>query len=346
MDNLDNSKKEMRFPVSYLHPVKSLCEAQGIDFISMLKDKYNLDEDILNQRDAFISAYHFRLNLEQISRCVENNPRGQYQFVEALPLDTHGFVGLAAMSSASIKQAAGVTLRYLNQVMPAMRLSVNETSQFAELNLGLAANFDKYNSLLIEAVACAVFNIARLTNLDYATTHVEFSHQKLHFTEISKIFPKANVKMGCEKDRMLLPIELYNTPIYTSSSKTQMMLTSILRSQQKTSDIQQTTTEKTLCIIEQRFDSMLPSSVEDVSAALEISTRSLSRHLKEEKTSFKRIYSDFRLKQAKHMLQESGSSIASVSQRLHFSGDSSFSRFIKKQTGMSPSDLKRQLASK
>jgi AraC-like DNA-binding protein len=78
------------------------------------------------------------------------------------------------------------------------------------------------------------------------------------------------------------------------------------------------------------------ASVETVADRLYVSTRTLQRHLKDEKTSFLRLLTETRTELAKAYVQDQDMDLTEVAFLLGFSELSTFSRSFKKWTGLSP----------
>jgi AraC-like DNA-binding protein len=76
---------------------------------------------------------------------------------------------------------------------------------------------------------------------------------------------------------------------------------------------------------------------ESVADALHMSLRSLQRHLKNEKTSYKDLLDETRRELAAHYMAESHRSINEITYLLGFSEPSNFSRAFRRWTGSSPS---------
>ena len=75
---------------------------------------------------------------------------------------------------------------------------------------------------------------------------------------------------------------------------------------------------------------------EAVAQALFLSSRTLSRRLSEEGTSFRQLYNDCRCGIAKDLLAQDKMTIGQISLQLGFTDEANFSRYFKQQTEQSP----------
>ncbi|WP_329346084.1 AraC family transcriptional regulator [Vibrio natriegens] len=85
-------------------------------------------------------------------------------------------------------------------------------------------------------------------------------------------------------------------------------------------------------------------SVETLSAELGMSSRTLSRHLKQENTSYQQILDQVRFHLARHYLTSTQISIEDISERVGFSDSANFRHAFRKWSGCSPRQY-RQTAS-
>lgn len=335
--------EKLRFPVSYLLLVRGICEYEGRDFARLLEQEFGLQESVLNDPHHLIDGHMMRLILDAIEVFIARDPKAQFYLMEQFPLSIHGYVGLAAMTSDTLREATDIGIRYFGQVMPAYEVTIKEVENYNVLYLRALSDFGERNELFTETIACALASVIKFTNLCYANIICEFTHEKLVLSELSNIFPDVMVNMGCRENRFLIPLEYLDTPLFTGNETTQKMLAQILEDKQKALDHDKTLSSKISQLIHERLEESLPSTLEDVCKSLQISQRTLSRRLQEEGTNFKSLHSDCRLQQAIQLWRSNPKlSSAAIAESLGFSNEASLSRFIKQQTGLSPSELRKR----
>ncbi len=83
-------------------------------------------------------------------------------------------------------------------------------------------------------------------------------------------------------------------------------------------------------------------SIETVANQLNMTSRTLRRHLKKSETSFRQLCDEVILDMAKKLLHETEANITVIAQQLGFSEASAFVRAFKRLTGMSPSHYREQ----
>lgn len=86
-------------------------------------------------------------------------------------------------------------------------------------------------------------------------------------------------------------------------------------------------------------------SREDMAKRLNVSARSLSRHLQEEGCSWRELLSDYRIQQARQLLTTGTESLEQIAERAGYAGASALSNAFQRRFGLSPSRYRVQNAS-
>ena len=84
-----------------------------------------------------------------------------------------------------------------------------------------------------------------------------------------------------------------------------------------------------------------PLSLAQAAQALNLSERTLSRHLAETGTSYRQIREDCCIEQARRLLRTSHLPLAAIAARTGYDDPANFSRAFKRATGMSPGQYRR-----
>lgn len=82
-------------------------------------------------------------------------------------------------------------------------------------------------------------------------------------------------------------------------------------------------------------------SREDMARRLNLSTRSLSRHLQEEGCCWRELLSDYRIQRARHLLGVSSDSLEQIAERVGYAGASALSNAFQRRFGLSPTRFRR-----
>lgn len=332
--------EELLFPVSYIYLAQAIYDFQGKDFDYFLKNRCKIDQQILNDPNGMIDGNQMQILLNEISPILKKNPECQSVLVNAFPLTIHGYVGLAAMTSQTIQQALDVGTRYLKQVMPAFSISIEKTDEALIIELIKTADFKDNNGLLTETVIFAFLTLNKFSKFQGNEIQVELKNKERYILGFYDLVPKLVVKTGTGKNRIHIPSDYLTAPLFTGNPDTHRMLVNTLEKKQQHLNNKDSYSTKIQNLLRSESEGFTPFSIEQICNSLNVSQRTLSRRLSEEGTSFKAIYTHLRIKTAKQLLEESDLNISSISEKLGFSNETSFSRFIKQNTGCSPSNLR------
>ena len=83
-------------------------------------------------------------------------------------------------------------------------------------------------------------------------------------------------------------------------------------------------------------------TIEMVADTLQISTRTLQRRLKTERTTFRTVLGEVRVDMARTLLTETDMSIADIADKLHYSDDRALRKAIKKILAQTPSEIRQR----
>lgn len=326
----------LRFPISYVQLAEQIATYQGRDFSSLLESTLHVDAAELENPQALINGIQFAKLLDITRDFIEEGPDAQIQWIKFFPLTIHGYVGLAAMMSATIRQALDLAVRFFYQVMPAYEMEYFIEEERCKIRFTRLADFGKNNDLLLETVFCAINSFLKVADFPYDDVKIEISHKDLVLSDFESLYSGLTIISGCKENIFSFPADLLDTPITTANNATLKMIEQELENQQASLTQCHTLGYQVSSLINQRLKDGDPVELADIAKALKQSTRTLSRRLQAEGTTFKAIHNHCRLSMAKAMLTESGQNISQIAHALGFSNEASFSRYIKQQTGKSP----------
>ncbi|MEO1084008.1 MAG: helix-turn-helix domain-containing protein, partial [Acidobacteriota bacterium] len=83
-------------------------------------------------------------------------------------------------------------------------------------------------------------------------------------------------------------------------------------------------------------------SIEQVADTLRVNVRTLQRRLRAEGVTFRRILNEVRMSMAKKLLEETTLSLPEIARRLQYADDKALRKAIRRETGKSPSEIRRQ----
>lgn len=156
---------------------------------------------------------------------------------------------------------------------------------------------------------------------------------------------KVPVRCQQPENCLLLPIKALDLPVVQTEQSLNEFLKSApypLISSEATVDSSDMS-ERVRAIFNDHFGKDIPSA-QAVAETLNMSARTLHRHLKKEGSSYQQLKDEFRKEAVLSYMNRSELSITTIAILMGFQDSSAFHRSFKKWTGMSPGEYRRQLA--
>jgi AraC-like DNA-binding protein len=150
------------------------------------------------------------------------------------------------------------------------------------------------------------------------------------------------VEFGTLSDQLAFSTETLTLPLITEDPH---LLETLRPFCEEAARARNTTVGSMRAAVENEVQRLLPhgrAQAETVARALAVSSRTLSRRLSEEGTTFAEILKDLRRSLAAQYLNESGFTLAEIGWLLGYEGPTSFNHAFKRWTGRSPSVARNQ----
>ncbi len=339
---MSNNFESLQFPISYVQMLERIAEYQGKDPEQLILKTLQINPAELKNPQALINGRQFSRLLD-IVRDFLCDPKAQLELPKVFPFTIHGHVSLAAMTSSTVREALDISSRFFHQVMPAYEMNYEEKNSQCIIEIKRIVDFKHNNEFLLESVICALGFFLKFTMIPYEKFSVELPHKHLFITEFQTLFPGIVINMDTQHQCFVsFPASFLNDNVITANPSTLSLIEDELEKRQHILSNQHTLSYQVIQIINDRIKQGLPVKYEDIPKALNLSNRTFSRHLKTEGSSFKSIYNNCRIETAKSLLRNTNENISVIGLKLGFSNEASFSRYIKKQTGSTPSELRKQ----
>jgi len=328
--------EQLRFPVSYIQLVKRIADYKNQDSQNSLKQLLDIDDSAIDDPKALIDGIQMAKILDVIQQFISEDPEGQKQLMKFFPLTIHGYVGLAAMTEENIRKSLEIVERYFYQVMPAFEMVSSIENERYTIRFNRVANFKENNNLLQELVMCGIQSGISFSEIPSNQIEVKFAHESLVLSDVKELNPESALALGANENSISLPVSFLGSKVTTASDVTSKLMKQELENVRTRLDQQHTLSYRVSTLINDKIKSNEQVDLLEISKILGFSSRSLSRHLKNEGTSFKTAHNNCRLALAESLLTESDQSVSQIAFKLGFLNEASFSRYFKQQKNKSP----------
>ncbi|MCC1497844.1 AraC family transcriptional regulator [Alcanivorax sp. 1008] len=326
----------LSFPVSYVQVAEEICAARGLDADRFLADQFGITAQLRADPQGQISGTQFSALMGLLLEFASQSPDHQRKLIDFFPPTIHGYVALAAITSATVKNALDIAVRYAHQVMPAFEMSYTVNKGQCQVSLNRLADLGDGNALLTEMVFCALHSFLRLFGGDTTVLHLTLIHDKLVLSELPRLYPNLTVEMGRDSNMVRFPESHLNAIIATRNTATHQAIEQALEKNEARLRQRHSMTHRVSGVILSMLQHQRVVEAQQVAQALALSSRTLNRRLAEEGTNLRQLYNDCRCSIAQQLLHHGNMTVSQISQQLGFSDEANFSRFFKQQTGQSP----------
>lgn len=334
------TQTDLEVPARYYTRMAVLLARRGIDFAEIARS-LELSPEALAKPDAMIRVSQVDRLLTRVVE-ISGYTDLAFDLGRVLTVCSHTFVGFGMLSCATLAEALRFEARYFRLVMPSFEMRYRPSADLTELHFvpvvsmsSLCLNFH------IEAIAMAALREIRdLTEGHPPECEVRLSiPEPLHVARYREQ-SGAVFRFGVEtvlglRVRLLDDPARFNLSIADANALR-------LAEQRCQSLIQRTTGER-------RFADWVAMTLREVSDGvptlaeiarlLNVSKRTLTRHLEREGTSYREISNRVKHELACERLTSGGGmSVSQVAYSLGFSDPSNFARAFRDKAGCSPSE--------
>ncbi len=263
-------------------------------------------------------------------------------------ISSHGVVGFAALSSATVADALDVANKYIPIITPLIEISTphNNTAidgnEYGVIDIKTTAPMSAdVKRFTIDATLSSLHVMASfMLSNELPAYRVELDYPLQSYHDVYGALVGSSFVGNCQHNRILLPIEVLKRPIPLADKNTYRksieqcdeLLQQLPSSQYSLSQaIRKRLSNTTDCHL---------LSQETIAEELNMSPRTLHRLLSKENTKFRELAASARINRAKKMLQQTQYSISQIAHELGYTDAANFTRAFKKLEGVSPREFR------
>ncbi|MCE9575862.1 MAG: AraC family transcriptional regulator [Deltaproteobacteria bacterium] len=256
-------------------------------------------------------------------------------------LASHGFLGFAAMTSGTVREALALAERFAATRIPALALRPEVVGDTVSLTLEEREPLGDLREYVVTAlfVGLAQIGAAITGRAVRGGADVTFA-EPAYFPRFAHLIP-GEVRFERPSNRLVFPAELLDWPLVDADpAAAQLARAQCERELDRLGD---------LGGVVARVRRALPHdhdagfrSVVEVAKALHVSPRTLKRQLATSGTTFQAVLDDLRRDRALVLLDRAELTLDEVADRLGYSDTANFTRAFKRWTGQTPAVVRRR----
>ena len=321
---------------SLLKLVYKLLEHYQQDGDSLLNSLGLSRDDLIdvNKRIPYKTVYQLWLKASEL---IDDRCFGLKAAEVIHPSDLNA-LGYAWLSSSTLRTAFERLQRFQMMLSEFANISLSESGDQFEISL----RFKDKNMVTMAQINSGLAVIMQMCRINYGhslkPSLVFLTHEQPDCADKYSDYFGSSVSFSQSVNKLCFPVEIMDEVLINSSSSMALMadntIIDYLESMQE---------ENIISKVKQAIIKQLPLevSIEFISSSLNMTPRTLHRHLKELNTSFKVILDDVRFDLSKQYITSQRYNLTEIAFQLGFSDSSSFSRAFKHWSGKSPTNYRK-----
>lgn len=331
-------EQSITLPSHYIIEALSLANEMAPNDIEGVLTRFEFDRRWLTRESVTLEWQYFYQLMQTIILLTEQRHFGLL-LGERLQINTHGSLGLAAMNSASTLELVNLIREFI--VLRTELFSIDVEQQPTELRINFTETRPLHvlQSFLCETVVNSVINMIAFLNQQSNPV------KSIHFTfdgdrELAEEICGCQVKFGQSWNGLILDTETANKPITAANAKIFSLARQICIDEshklQRNLSVE-TKVQRLMLNSANGFPSLTSAA-----RRLNMSTRTLHRHLLQENTSFREILEGVRKTLAHRYLCEQDLSVTATAYTLGYTEIANFRKAFRRWYGCSPSEYKQR----
>lgn len=328
-------------PVNYMRIFVMVAETMGVSKEKILEDT-GIDESYLIQPDTYLTYGQYRTMKQNACRHVKD-PSFYLRYGASINLTEHGRLGHLAFSCATFEDALKNTVKYIKILNRMYSLEAHLKGDIATLEMDTIIPSRDLYVCEMEQMMAALYQALKLVPNN--TSVIRAVYFKYHRPEHADCYPEFfgnNLYFNAAYNGIEFTTKEfkkywnYGDPMIAKIA--QKDLDDALNQLDNLDDLTHKIRELIL-----KDPSRFPKQ-EEIAEQLNITTRTMSRYLQKQDTSWQAVVDSLRKELAIRYLQTTRWTIDEIADVLGYSSAANFGRAFKKWTGKPPSEYRDKLA--
>lgn len=298
-------------------------------------------EDLL-EPEARIPLGSFILLVER-ARTITGEPGLGYYLGLQTRVSAHGYLGFAAMTSATLREALELATQFAPVRTTALSLRLRETKTTASLIVEERANLGSATDVILTGLMVGLWQIGNaLIGRELAGTADFMFPEPAYFPRFAHLVPR--VRFGMPVNQLSFDHALLDARIGQADPAAQRLALVQCERALSALGFDGKIAARVRALVFDRARGHRPGTlrgVEEVARALHVSPRTLKRKLALEGTTYKELALEEKRELAFMLLQNEAESIESVAEHVGYTDVANFTRAFKQWTGKTPGAYRR-----
>lgn len=328
---------EYSVSAEYLALLLDVLSRRGVATETLLADT-RIDPGCWRDPQARITAQDFEVVATR-AMALSGEPWLGWELGASMTLSSHGFLGYAAMSSATLGEALELAVKYFRTRSTLVQLETFTDGDMAVMQINELLALGDLAPLIMESLFSSFHFMGEklVPGLD-VIGELRFSYPEPdYFARMRPVMP-VPVYFDCAYNQMRFPVERMQYPLQFADPRLARMAADQCEQEMASIKLPPPLLGQVRRIIlggGGRFP-----GVEEVAGELHMSSRTLKRKLQQLGTSYQEVLDGLRKGLAVEYLTQSEKTVDEIAMTLGYSDASNFARAFRRWTARSPSDYR------
>lgn len=329
------SHPEHSLPAAHALHIAELVERWGVAQQRLL-DEVGLRAESLAEPDARLPIATCVLLIER-ARALTGEPALGIHLGMRMRASAHGYLGFAAMSAATVREALELAMRFSPTRTTALELRLHEGGGEAALVIEERADFGTARDFVLSALVVGIWQIGHALTGRPLTGRVEFAFPAPDY--LARFHRFAVTRFEQPANRMVFDASVLSLPLAFSDR-----VATRLAREQCERELGALRPEVRLAA---RVRGLLAEddrgflSLEQVAARMHVSARTLKRRLALQGVAFSTLLEEEQRDRALVLLRSPELSVDEVAERVGYSDAANFTRAFRRWTGTTPAAYRK-----
>ena len=328
------SKKDRAVAIDYIRIlVDYMSGIKGLD-VSRALEKAKIPRSWLEQKSAYLNQSQYVILVSELL-AKQDRQKTVIDLLKGQEITHHGLLGLLAMCSISFKSGMNAFLRFYHIQMKLIHINYIEEPDEAVVIVSTVGNLGDADKFTIELALLSMQKAKRqllgyVQHDDTICLDYHLSKPELYLLE----FSLNDIKLNQPHCELRFPLSHIDMKVRSGHKQSFDLLYKQCENLLIQLKDEPNIVLKTQAIIENITDDF--PKLDDVAQLLSMSTRTLTRKLKEHGTNFQTLLENEKMKRAKQLLTATQITITDIALGLSYADSSHFTKSFTKAVGMSP----------
>lgn len=321
-------------PAAWLALLATIATQHGVTSAALLRGA--LTDEHLVDPDARVPL-SLLVQLVERARALTREPGLGILLGRQTRATLWGSVGFATLSAPTVRSAIEIAVRFGSVITPAIAFQLREDDGLAELILEERDDFGPARDVIVFWLLIGIWQVGRVMTGEALVPHLEVAFSEPPYYErLRAQLPPT--RFAQPRNRLLFPSRGLDSRYLLHDPAAMHMAIELCEKQRDALGLCDSVAGRVRSLVVPRAGRF--PSLEEVAAQLNLSSRTLTRRLAAEHTTFQALLEDERRQRALMMVLSLDRSLAEIAAKLGYSNVANFERAFRRWVGCSPTQYK------